>query len=524
MNELAGIAIDELLSALRRRRIPMPYDSGTFVALEVCESLQKHRVHISPQNVTINADGMVAVTAESVALEEQVVRETLELLASMLVAAGPGVPQTLLALIERGLSEGPWTLSRLRNDLDACLVPLNRSAARRVLARLVRDAGKDGGPRPSSRPPAPARAIDDLDADLDALLSDAPVAASPVLKGAPVTVHDQSTAPLIASPPLAPQAPPMARVHAAESAAQSSVLEPVPRAVSPRLAESAPVVIDAMAAHVDTGERHKPAHMRRAADEPTALLSNGDLDEFDKAKGGKGLWILLGIVVILAGLVGGVVKLRPDLLARMRGDTARQEEEQHRQAIAVRDADAQRRRAEQEARFGELSVGSAPAQAQVFMFVGRGPAVIADLPVGVAHEFLALADGKAPARAVLASDAEWESEGGSVRYELAVQTGDADVSFDNLDVGVSRLPQDVGTARGQMGSVRVVTTPRGAKVYQLVGFTPQVHLTGVPTDAALELLVAAPGHHVERVVVGPSDWRAENGHRTASVDVTLRPR
>ncbi|MBK8173637.1 MAG: hypothetical protein IPK60_25320 [Sandaracinaceae bacterium] len=427
MNELAGIAIDELLSALRRRRIPMPYDSGTFVALEVCESLQKHRVHISPQNVTINADGMVAVTAESVALEEQVVRETLELLASMLVAAGPGVPQTLLALIERGLSEGPWTLSRLRNDLDACLVPLNRSAARRVLARLVRDAGKDGGPRPSSRPPAPARAIDDLDADLDALLSDAPVAASPVLKGAPVTVHDQSTAPLIASPPLAPQAPPMARVHAAESAAQSSVLEPVP-------------------------------------------------------------------------------------------------EEQHRQAIAVRDADAQRRRAEQEARFGELSVGSAPAQAQVFMFVGRGPAVIADLPVGVAHEFLALADGKAPARAVLASDAEWESEGGSVRYELAVQTGDADVSFDNLDVGVSRLPQDVGTARGQMGSVRVVTTPRGAKVYQLVGFTPQVHLTGVPTDAALELLVAAPGHHVERVVVGPSDWRAENGHRTASVDVTLRPR
>lgn len=499
-----GVTLEDVLGALRRRRIPLPYDSGTFIALEVCEFIELERVSVSAQTVALNTDGVVLVQGEPVTSEEQVVRSTLELLASMLVAAGPGVPPSLLLLIEKGLATGPWTVSRLRNDLDACLVPLNRSAARRVLARLVREAEKGLGPRQSSPPPAPAREAVDLDADLDALLSDAPVAAPSLPPFAPPpTVHEQPTAPLIVAPPL-PKGP-------------------APRPVS----ATAPVIVDPITEIVDTGQRTKPAtgaNKRRAVDEHTSLLSNNSVDEFDTPKRGKGVYILLGVVVLLGALVAGVIKLRPDILARVRGDTARMEAEAHDRAIAARDADAVRRRAEQEARFGELSVGSIPARAQVFMFVGRGPTVVEDLPVGVAHEFLALADGKAPARAVLPADAEWETDGDHVRYEIAVQTGEGDVTFEELDVGDSRLPQDVGTPRGQMGSVRVVTTPRGAKVYQLVGFTPQVHLTGVATDTAVELLIAAPGHHAERVVVGPSDWHEENGHRSATVDVTLHPR
>jgi len=49
------------------------------------------------------------------------------------VCSAPGVPPMLLELIEHGPSAKDWTLSRLRDDLEACLLPLNRGATRRVL-------------------------------------------------------------------------------------------------------------------------------------------------------------------------------------------------------------------------------------------------------------------------------------------------------------------------------------------------------------------------------------------------------
>ena len=94
-----------------------------------------------------------------------------------------------------------------------------------------------------------------------------------------------------------------------------------------------------------------------------------------------------------------------------------------------------------------------------------------------------------------------------------------------LDLGSSRLPDDLGIPRAEMGSVRVVTSPPNAKVYLLVGFTPDVRVENVGTEEIVELLVYLPGHDVERVVVGPSDWHdTEDGTRAAELDVTLHER
>ena len=69
--------------------------------------------------------------------------------------------------------------------------------------------------------------------------------------------------------------------------------------------------------------------------------------------------------------------------------------------------------------------------------------------------------------------------------------------------------------------MRIVTAPPGAKVYQLVGFTPDVRIADVRADEIAELIVFAAGHLPQRVVVGPSDWRLRAGVRSAEVSLTL---
>jgi hypothetical protein len=63
----------------------------------------------------------------------------------------------------------------------------------------------------------------------------------------------------------------------------------------------------------------------------------------------------------------------------------------------------------------------------------------------------------------------------------------------------------------------VVTAPPAAKVFRLVGFTPEARVSQVPTDAALEVLVYLEGSPVERRVVGPSDWVVSEGQTPQAV-------
>ena len=255
---------------------------------------------------------------------------------------------------------------------------------------------------------------------------------------------------------------------------------------------------------------------------PRVVSDRLSLDGFDDTpKRGRGpLYAVLALGVLFVLLVGGVYVFRPDVLDRLRGApdpveaAAARLAEEHRHAQDEINARAA-------ARFGDLLVHSSADRTQVLLYIGRGPAVAKDLPVGVAHEFIVLADGKAAARAVIAPDADWETTPNGKRYELAMIAGDHDVAFDALDFGPTKLPHEVGTPGTDLGEVRIITAPRGAKVYQLVGFTPDVRITDLRTDEAVELVLFAEGYVPQRLVVGPSDWRDEGGERMADVNATL---
>jgi hypothetical protein len=174
-------------------------------------------------------------------------------------------------------------------------------------------------------------------------------------------------------------------------------------------------------------------------------------------------------------------------------------------------------------RVGELRVTSSPARAQVLLLVGSGPAIVPQLPLGVAYEFVALADGFAPSRAVVPPDAQWQPEGASLRYELALQLAEASAKA-REDLGPTRLPQQVGTPKGSLGSVRVITSPPGAKVYQLIGFTPEVRVENLTVSPPVELLVYLAGYGLQRISVGDADWKQEGAGLVAEIDVKLAPK
>lgn len=535
MADLLGVTVEELVTLLKKKRARLPFEIGAFVALETTEALLEGPAVVAPADVRLADDGSVSVYAPpSSSSGEDAARSVVAVLAHLLVAAGSGVPPVLLGLVEQGPSDGRWDLTRLRDELEASLVPLNRSAARRVLSRLLREAQRTTRRRGSSAAPAPELVEGEVDADLDALLGfgddDEPEVPVPEADPSPID-DDIPTRELVAPDP---------RPHTDsgsfddETTARRIAVDPEAPLASERAREPAPAAAAEPAADPAPEPRPEPerAPAVEAAPEPTAAPVQAagvpDLDGFEElGKKKTSLWALVAVLVLLGGTVGAVAVFRPDIVQRFTDGLPQEDPNAQLEAEAAARSTAEaelERRQRQD--YGDLVVRATPERAQVLLFVGRGPAVAHNLPQGVAHEFIAIADGREPTRALVPADAEWQATDDGPRYELAMQAGQDEVLFEEVELGATRLPRDVGTPTGELGSVRVLTNPPGAAVYVLIGFAPNVRVRDLPTGQAHELVLFHEGHTPRRMVVGPSDWRETPDGRVAELDVTLdeRPR
>lgn len=608
-NEAVGVTRDfevtaeELVRTLQRRGIPLPSEIGAFVVLEACEQIAGRPADIRARDVLIADKGDIVCEEQLPAASERIaVVALLRLLADLLVGAAPGVPNMLLDLVEHGPNDERLTLALLRSELEACLLPLNRSATRRVLARLVREVRK-------AAPAAPLAweeelTVVDVDAAFDELLGGIPAPRRALEEASPPEPEgqgwQQSPRQPVRRPEPGPDAqrdpepqpseretrPPPRAAHrsarqrtlsdedAVAPVAESSEPATAPRAQQPSSARSVdeepgpePAVRGEQAAGqpepVAAGLRSPSAapaldperaqassatvaasrsraasstesvttqappfrtRLRAAAERPVRATSGRSRApvEFDAAPDGRAARGRLGLWVFVLSTAGAVALL---LIYFAWG------RDQSRDALGflrpTQPAELTEPRTEpQPARaYGDLRVNSEPDRAQVFLLIGPGPALATDIPLGVAQEFVALADGHRPARALLPADAVWDDVDGEPRYELAIQAPPLRSrrrrhrSADAL--GPTLLPQSVGTPVGRLGSVRVVTTPRAAHVYQLIGFTPDVHVDNLPLDHAYELLVYVEGRPPVRRSVEPEDFQLQAGKRIAQIDVTV---
>lgn len=561
-DDLLGMSVRDLVQRMRDRDTRLPFEIGTFVALEVCERVMRGPALVTPDDVRITDDGVVSVyVTPHTAGNAEAARSVAATLAHLLVAAGTGVPPMLLSLVDAGPSGGRWELGRLRDELEATLVPLNRQAARRVLARLVRDAQR--APKRTQSLVA-ALGTDGLDDDLDALLdgklpddealpttelpqldasgnpivSFSEIAARreerqkkkprPTAAAAPPTGLDELDLPEIArlSDPLLPpsspspaksSAPPSKPARATPPPDEPARAEPEsePRKPAPKLPDSA-----------------RPPSLRPPAVEaapepsltptPTASSPAGDLDldgfEDIGKKGGRGAKLVMLVVLLVVGGLVALVFARPDVVDTLLGREPPPPPEEPDPAAELAEREAAE--AALRARYGTLTVRTEGTRTQILLFVGRGPAVAENLPSGVAHELVAIADGRGASRAVVAADAPWTETDEGPLYELAMQTSDDEVAFNQLDLGETRLDRDAMGSPGALGRIRVVTNPPGARVFLLVGFGTAT-IQNLPTDEPREILAFDPesDEGIQRGFVGPSDWADGPNGKTATLEL-----
>jgi hypothetical protein len=569
------VTVEELLAGLKRRNLPLPFEIGAFIALEACEQMLDRPVRLDARDVGIGDIGEVVCSVKkSPVSEESAVRALLLLLSELLMCSAPGVPQMLLELVERGPSNGKWSLERLRDDLEACLVPLNRGATRRVLSRFTREARKAGVERERSRertgPPSVVPAASEIDAQFDALMA-AGDKASPLAAAAPAApapaaqlsrapssaVASAFAAPTSVARSPAPIASPLPRgsfareddaptlefgtsrasrspgaqaasLRALRSAAASQ--EPTPptaasaRTPARRITPSEVELIEPgelgrapVSSRAHRAERDYDAiperEERSVSPHPAAPVDDLLADMPDRERPRAPALIGWALAVAAVALAGAYLVLGQAGARRVLGLVPVAEAPLPEPPSASAPARAA----------GELRVTSQPGRAQVFLFVGNGPATATDLPIGVAQEFVAMAEGHAPTRAVVPADAQWEevSGGQQPRYELAMQAGKLDRAERALELGTTLLPRDVGSPTGRLGTARVITTPKAAKVYLLIGFTPDVRVENLPLDAGYEVLVYLPGHGMQTRRVEPSDFKEQDGKRIAELDLPL---
>jgi hypothetical protein len=586
------VGVGQLVEELEQRGDRLPFEIGAFVALEACEGLLQESVKLDADDVRVTLEGSVVVSGEAERAEpDAAARSLVSVLARLLVAAGPGVPPYLLQLVEESSGQNPRDLRHLHDAIEASLIPINRGASRRVLARLVRE---------SDRPPAPEVpqvSPQELDAELDELLRDpasrslevapapAPAqedegpiterirmpkkrqsdtgadtdtgadagtdagtdtAASPVSFPPPVpdlqpeTVRVASSEPALMSasvplpdlkpPPAArpaaaaaplPEQPPQpgpepitatirkwptpepasVPVPAAEPAAEAAA-EPVTAREPVPATESVPAPVPGSESVIETATESVFATGAVARGEslpaPAPAYDRHSMPErLPKRRGG------LGVLLFAAALGLGAYALFSggalDALLRPAAPVAAPSPS------------------------GVIDVAVTPADAQIFVFVGRGPAVASGLAVGGSHEFIVFDRGLRPSRAVIAEGATWTTTEKGSLYELAVQAAPANSPADALDLGRPETSSIAAAAGGETGTARIITNPQGAKVYRFVGVGPSAQIHAASIHEGQEILVYHPSHETRRVVIGPSDWQAGEGANAhaASLQVEL---
>lgn len=559
----ADVGVGELIEELEQRSTRLPFEIGAFVALEACEGLLRRAVKLDPDDVRVTFEGMVVLSQTAPQAEsEEAALSLLSILKRLLAAAGPGIPPDLLELVqEREPEEETRGLRELYDAIEASLIPINRGASRRVLARLVRDSDRSAAnkipeldpteldaeldellrepevrtpaPRPAERAPQPAESKRDTERIRFARPS-SDVTAEPEPEPEPERVdRNRSDVPEVAD--IGPAAAPPAEAHPGPSRAAVAMAlpeerpsgppEPITKTIrkwqSSAEPEAQAAVPVAKSVPVTEPELETPSESvfgtgsvtatasrdSRASDPRIERRSSATAESFARSPSaatsaprrarlaGWGVWLFAAGVglVIYAGVAAGVF------------DRWLQPVESAPQAAPA----------------GVIDATVSPADSQIFVYVGRGPAVASGLAVGDPHEFIVFDEGLRPNRAIVPSDAKWTTTASGPLYELAVQTQAAADPSVMLDLGSPETtPGDGG---GTQGTVRVITNPPGAKVYRFVGHGPTARIRVRSIHEGQEVLVYRPGHETRRAVIGPSDWEAVEGReeRLANLQVQL---
>ncbi len=197
---MGSVTLDALASGLRRRGTPLASESALFLSLECAEFIAGAPHSLSLAKVTVDPEGRVDASRCDECSETLAVRS----IGVIVKALCEPLPATVREFVRRTEDGSILKVASATSELEALLVPLNRAAARRVVARLVREVAKDP---PSDRAPTPepSAAAGDvpsaLASSVDTEPDGSPIGSSTTSAGATATVADMTPLPSKLPPP-----------------------------------------------------------------------------------------------------------------------------------------------------------------------------------------------------------------------------------------------------------------------------------------------------------------------------------
>jgi hypothetical protein len=132
----SSVTLDEVFAVVATKRVPLAPELAGYLALELAEHADPAGGDVDPKSVYVGDEGTVALVKlrrdGACGSAEASIRAAL---ARLLDASGSQTP-ALAAASRRKSGSG---LPALAEELEAALIPVNRAAARRALARLARE-------------------------------------------------------------------------------------------------------------------------------------------------------------------------------------------------------------------------------------------------------------------------------------------------------------------------------------------------------------------------------------------------
>jgi hypothetical protein len=544
----ASVTLDEVLAVLAAKRVPLAPELAGYLVLEIAEHADPNGGDVDPRSVFVGEEGTVAlVKPRRDAVSGDAETSVRAMLGRLLDASGSQTP-ALAAASRRPSGAG---LPALSDELETALIPVNRAAGRRALARLAREVRRvrlgvgrnalpsaseiagpsrrlslsggfanDAAPPSSSRRPPPGT----FSREEDPTTTRRPIPNELLDKATPGDWSELPTTQFESSMrgPSPSQAdvddlierfavsaggePQHARALKA-MAGLDATPPPSPPTGTP-LAHAGESEIEVLLASVaspqppapqaparapsqlDSEERQLPTQPSQLRRVRASLASAPHLE-----RRRSGLLPLLAVIVMGAGAYA-VWQLRPGAFAHNAPESA----------APVASAPAIQRAAP--ACRGTLAISNAPPHSEVLIREGQAPVDVEKMPVGARLEFVATAEGYAPKRVVVPAGAAWDrGADGKPRYEAAVQLDRSRGSAEPWPAG--EPGSEVG-GQGPPGTVRVVATPRGAEVWLLAGIGPDARIEQIQCDRDWDVLIAGPTVFRKRLHVGADDFRPED--------------
>jgi hypothetical protein len=236
-----AVTLDEVFAAAAVRAASLVPETSGYLALAVGDATSRLPFAIDDRNVMLTTEGNVGITKRGDVLPPKAAAAGLRDVLARLLAVSTGTAMPALAAAGRAREESDRGVDAVVGEIEAALIPVNRAAARRALARLARETikAKEAGkvkPRASVRPPAepPKAAVEAPQAAVEPPKPPPAVAAAPAeaarveQTAAPHVVVEATTPPPMEAAPVPTPAPRAATPAPVAAATMPVVAAPVP--------------------------------------------------------------------------------------------------------------------------------------------------------------------------------------------------------------------------------------------------------------------------------------------------------